>query len=175
MADSQLMDFHQDSDELVMRKLHDRQWKRMLHFCYNLVNDEVEAQDIVQEAYLSLWKVRARWSGIGNLDNYLFITCRNNALAFLKRKMELNRLAEDVVAHLKYQEQHSALDHIYAKETQHHLQQQIQTFPPKMKQVFLLSREDELTQKEISTKLNISENTVKKQINNVLKVLKKNI
>ncbi|WP_293916171.1 MULTISPECIES: RNA polymerase sigma-70 factor [unclassified Sphingobacterium] len=175
MADSQLIDFRQKEEAFVMRKLHDRQWQKLLHFCYNIVGEEAEAQDIVQDSFLAIWKIRERWETIENLDNYLFMICRNNALALLKKQTEIRRLAEDIAIHLQNQIQHNALEHIYASETNQHIQGQIQTFPAKMKEVFLLSREEELSQKEIAAKLDISENTVKKQINNVLKVLKKKL
>lgn len=174
MPDNQLTD-RQKEDAFIMRKLHDRQWQRLLYFCYNIIGEEAEAQDIVQDSFMAIWKIRDRWEAIENLDNYLFMICRNNALALLKKQMEIRRLAEDIAIHLQNQIQHSTLEHIYAFETNQRIQGQIQAFPPKMKEIFLLSREKELSQKEIATKLDISENTVKKQINNVLKVLKKKL
>lgn len=48
----------------------------------------------------------------------------------------------------------------------------ISDLPPKMKEVFELSRKQKLTHKEIAEKLNLSEQTVKKQVNNALKILR---
>ena len=48
----------------------------------------------------------------------------------------------------------------------------ISDLPPKMKEVFELSRKHKLSHKEIAEKLNLSEQTVKKQVNNALKILR---
>jgi len=44
--------------------------------------------------------------------------------------------------------------------------------PPKMKTVFELSRKANLSHKEIATQLDLSESTVKKHVNNALKILR---
>ncbi len=52
---------------------------------------------------------------------------------------------------------------------------EIQNLPPKMKEIFELSRKENLTHREIAEKLNISDQTVKKQVQNALKILKPKI
>ncbi|WP_370580687.1 sigma-70 family RNA polymerase sigma factor [Mucilaginibacter sp. FT3.2] len=48
----------------------------------------------------------------------------------------------------------------------------MQKLPPKMRQIFEMSRKGNLSYKEISEQLNVSENNVSKQINNALRLLK---
>jgi RNA polymerase sigma factor (sigma-70 family) len=55
------------------------------------------------------------------------------------------------------------------------IQREIAALPGKMREVFQLSRDQELSHKEISNKLGISEQTVSKQISNALKILRKNL
>ncbi|MGH2624180.1 MAG: sigma-70 family RNA polymerase sigma factor, partial [Sphingobacterium sp.] len=52
------------------------------------------------------------------------------------------------------------------------IESEIQSLPKKMKEIFILSRKEHLSHKEISEKLNISEKTVKNQVNNALKILR---
>ncbi|MNY44980.1 RNA polymerase sigma factor [compost metagenome] len=52
------------------------------------------------------------------------------------------------------------------------IDREIASLPPKMKEVFLMSRKDNLSHKEIADKLGIAEPTVKKQVNNALKTLR---
>ncbi|MNY64348.1 RNA polymerase sigma factor [compost metagenome] len=64
-------------------------------------------------------------------------------------------------------------DHLVReKELSALIEREILALPPKMREVFELSRKGNLTHKEIAVKLNISEKTVKKQVNNSLKVLR---
>jgi RNA polymerase sigma-70 factor (ECF subfamily) len=52
------------------------------------------------------------------------------------------------------------------------IEKEIAALPPKMREVFELSRKANLNYREISEKLNISDNTVKKQMSNALKILR---
>ncbi|MNH46718.1 RNA polymerase sigma factor [compost metagenome] len=52
------------------------------------------------------------------------------------------------------------------------IDREIASLPPKMQEVFLMSRKDNLSHKEIADKLGITEPTVKKQVNNALKTLR---
>ncbi|MNY42098.1 RNA polymerase sigma factor [compost metagenome] len=52
------------------------------------------------------------------------------------------------------------------------IEQEIQSLPPKMRVIFEMSRKEYKTHKEISEYLNISDKTVKKQVNNALHILR---
>ena len=52
------------------------------------------------------------------------------------------------------------------------IEAEIQSLPPKMRAVFELSRKEHKSYKEISDYLNISDKTVKKQVNNALHILR---
>jgi len=51
-------------------------------------------------------------------------------------------------------------------------EKELALLPPKMREVFELSRKSYLTHREIAEKMEISDHTVKKQINNALKILR---
>ncbi len=64
-------------------------------------------------------------------------------------------------------------DHqVRARELELLIQQEINALPPKMKAVFLLSRQAGYSHREIADEMGIAEQTVSKQITNALKVLK---
>ena len=52
------------------------------------------------------------------------------------------------------------------------IEKELAALPPKMREVFELSRKANLNYREIAEKLNISDNTVKKQMSNALKILR---
>ncbi|MNY42681.1 RNA polymerase sigma factor [compost metagenome] len=58
------------------------------------------------------------------------------------------------------------------KELIHLIEKEVSLLPPKMREVFELSRKEHLSHKEIAGRLNISDKTVKKQMNNAIKILK---
>jgi RNA polymerase sigma-70 factor (ECF subfamily) len=52
------------------------------------------------------------------------------------------------------------------------IEKEIANLPPKMREVFQLSRKANMSYRDIAEKLNISDNTVKKQMSNALKILR---
>ena len=64
---------------------------------------------------------------------------------------------------------------IREKELSEIVERELNQLPPKMRMVFELSRIDHLSQSEICERLNISGNTVKKQMNNAIKILRRRI
>src|SRR5690606_13106116 len=52
------------------------------------------------------------------------------------------------------------------------VENEIRNLPPRMREIFELSRKDNLSHKEIAEKLNLSDQTVKKQVQNALKIIK---
>lgn len=64
-------------------------------------------------------------------------------------------------------------DHqVRERELRNQIEQAVATLPPKMREVFELSRNEHLTHKEIAERLSISDQTVTKQIKNALRVLR---
>jgi RNA polymerase sigma-70 factor (ECF subfamily) len=63
-------------------------------------------------------------------------------------------------------------DDLIAKELSNTIEGRIKELPGKMQQVFVLSRQQNLSISEISEMLNIAPRTVKNQISNALKILR---
>lgn len=55
------------------------------------------------------------------------------------------------------------------------IEKEIALLPPKMREVFELSRKQDLSYKEIADQLHISDKTVKKQVNNALHILREKL
>src|SRR5690606_28396009 len=65
------------------------------------------------------------------------------------------------------------IDHVLIeKELAEQIEKEVSFLPPKMREVFELSRKEYLTHKEIAIRLSLSDQTVKKQIHKALKILK---
>ena len=66
----------------------------------------------------------------------------------------------------------STNENIFSQDLERSLEKGINNLSPKVKEVFELSRKENLSIKEIATKLNVSDQTVKNQISTALKTLK---
>ena len=67
------------------------------------------------------------------------------------------------------------LNDLLSKELEEKIKYEIEQLPPQCREIFYLSRFEEMTHKEIAEKLNISENTVKVQVYRALVKLRKGL
>ncbi|WP_413668397.1 RNA polymerase sigma factor [Mucilaginibacter sp. Mucisp86] len=171
LTDNDLIVLLKESDHLAYAQIYDR-YKYILHaHAVNKLRDREEAMDIIQEVFTYLWAKRQHIEFTGNLPGYLYGAVRNAILNKITRgqvqekylnSMKSFSLRESVVADYRVRE----------NQLKAHIEKEIAMLPPKMKQVFELSRKEHLSHKEIAWKLQISEQTVSKQITNALRILK---
>lgn len=131
------------------------------------------ARDLVQELFTAFWKNRATLNLRGSLSAYLYTAVRYRVINAITRKN-----LEHAYLNAPEQLLHAPVENVQAD---HHLREQqlkrlieaeIDQLPERMRQIFRMSRQEHLTHKEIATELKLSEATVKKQVNNALKVLR---
>jgi RNA polymerase sigma-70 factor (family 1) len=143
------------------------------HAHKKLMNKE-EAQDVVQEVFTGLWQKRANIQINSNLAGYLYTALRNKIYNVMSHK----GVEADYVVSLKrhLNEEYAITDHlIREKQLQEIIDQELAALPPRMREVFELSRKKYLSHKEIAEALNISESTVTDQVKKALKILKPRI
>ncbi len=153
-----------------------RQYHAPLFFyALKFIDDNDQAKDIVQDAFLSLLK-SADETKIENLKAYLFRTVRNNCLNHIKHTLVTSEFAqsekERVSREIEFYDTHQSL---VEKELQEKLNEAINDLPEKYKVPFRLSRFDELSNKEIAEKLDLPVRTVETQIYRALKILREDL
>lgn len=84
--DASLMPRIAEGDPLAYRALVDRHADRLLAFAERLVGDRASAEDVVQDAYLAVWRTAARWTPGAKVSTWLYRIARNAALDRLRRR-----------------------------------------------------------------------------------------
>jgi RNA polymerase sigma-70 factor (ECF subfamily) len=125
----------------------------------------------VQDLFIRLWSNRESFLLKTSLPSYLFRAVRNRALDIFAHK----KIKSDYVA--SFQEfidlPQSTTDYLVReKDISALIDREIQSLPPKMREIFILSRKENYSHKEIAKKIGISEETVTKQIKRALKILR---
>ncbi|MFC0318668.1 MULTISPECIES: RNA polymerase sigma factor [Olivibacter] len=168
LNDQELCSLLKKEDYGAFSEIYNRNWEKILRYVSKVISiDSEDAQDVVQEIFLSLWK-RKNEIQIDNLISWLYAAARKQALFHLRtnsnRKKYLLSLSE------KLSEISDSLNEQLAEsELAALIDREIDKLPAKMREIFILSRKENLSYKEIAEKLGISDKTVKKQINNTLK------
>jgi RNA polymerase sigma-70 factor (family 1) len=171
LQDTELVTLLKDRDEEAFTEIYNRHWKLIYAHVYKMLRDEDEAKDIVQEVFGNLWIKAAFIKSNLNISGLLYIAARNKVFDLIeKNKVRADYIGE--IAAFLSDPVNTQLETIDEKRILEILEREIQKLPPKMREIFELSRKENLSHKEIAAKLNLSEQTVKKQVQNALKVIK---
>ena len=137
------------------------------------VRSREDAHEIVNDTFMAIWDMRKDLIEGQSLKPLLYTIVRNKSLNWLKKKkIELNDFdfAYEVAS-----DQVSAIDLLQAKETELQVHRLIEKLPPKCQQIFVLSRREYMSNKEIAAVLDISEKTVENQITIAIRFIRQNL
>ncbi len=168
LSDLELLDLIRAGNRNAFTDLYNRYWERLFTAVLKVTKDDEESMDIVQEVFIAFWLKRWELTNIQSVSGYLYSAVRNRGLMFIRANIVRNNYLESLSHHFS-ELQDSVGEQQAVKELELIIQSELDKLPPKMREVYLLSRQENLSHKEIAERLNISDKTVKKQINNVLK------
>jgi RNA polymerase sigma-70 factor, ECF subfamily len=129
------------------------------------------AEEIVDDVFYSFWKNRSNININTSFRSYLVASVRNRSLDYL-RKLKNDKPSELELASGVASSETIASDAMAYEELKSHITSAIQSLPPQCKLIFTMSREQELTYKEISIQLGLSIKTVDTQMGRALKHLR---
>jgi RNA polymerase sigma-70 factor (family 1) len=133
-----------------------------------------DARDLIQDVFLKLWHDRMTLQIYTGLSSYLYTATRNRVIDHIRR----NAVREEyglLLKHLGEDKTADAQQLLAAKELALRVQQALSTLTPKVREVYCLSREQQLSIPEIAAYLNVSEQTVKNQLTTALNHLRKSL
>lgn len=169
-SDSDLMGLLQSGDHLAFAEIYNRYKLILHHHAWSRLGNKTEAQDTIQEVFSALWSKRETITLHHNLSGYLYTSVRNHILNLIARKDVQSKYINSMQ---QLTPEQVLPDHrVRENMLQLAIEKEIASLPPKMRQVFELSRKQHLSNKEIAAIMGTSEQTVKKQISNTLKQLR---
>jgi RNA polymerase sigma-70 factor (ECF subfamily) len=141
-------------------------------FVFGYVASDDAAEDIVQDLFLAIWESPDRWKETGKSPRFLlYVAARNRALDYIKFRRVRERHAENV-AETPAHTPATAVENLARQEVQQALDNAIASLPERAREIFLLSREEGLTYREIAERLELSIKTVETQMSRSLKRLR---
>lgn len=172
ISDEVLLTRMRQDDAKAFSLIYDRYWEGLFITAIKALRGREEAEDVVQDVFLSLWNRRQELDIRESLGAYLQTSIRYKAIHYIEK----NITRRDYLALLT----EASVDHLPAmaelqlalKEVQSTIQEVIGAMPPKMREVYELSRQEQLTHKEIAERLGISPETVKKHIQHALQLIR---
>ena len=174
-TDQELLKCMHDDDTSAFTELYNRYWADVFTHVMKVIRSHSDAEDIVQELFESIWKRRKQLEVRGSVAAYLHTGAKYMAIHFMEKHMAGSTYLQslsDAVLPATMPVAESVVD---AKALEKRIALITGRLPDKMREVFRLSRQENLTHKEIAKKLQISEGTVKKQVYNSLKFIREQL
>jgi len=157
-------------DQKSFEELFKVYYKPLCYYARKFSLDHFESEEVVQQIFLKLWEIRDSLSIERSVAAYLYQSVRNQSINYLKQKSIFSKNKDDFALKIKQAQLFAVISEedgasaLLARELEQQISEAIHDLPPKCREIFLLSRSGNLSMKEIAEKLDISTNTVQKQI-----------
>lgn len=157
------MNLSKKDREIHFEEIYRQYFGRLYAYVKVIVNDKSQANDIVSDVFYNLWKNKTDLSDIDNLEVYLIVAAKNQAVKTLNRfKSEINRDSIEVkLASIDYVNPEELL---LEKELLTAFEKSISELPDQCQLIFRMVKERGMKHSEIADELGISVVTIKSQL-----------
>jgi len=170
-TDQELTGLLKSGDHSAFSEIYSRYMGILYVHALKMLRDADEAEDVVAELFTSLWEKAADLNFNNTLSAYLYRAVKNKVFNILAHRKIKEAYFESLQTYIDGGEWNTT--ELYrAKELAKIIENEVAKMPSKMREVFEMSRNLNLSHKEIAAELGISDKTVKKQINNAIKMLR---
>lgn len=156
-----------EGDEKAFCKLYSLYRAQLTFFAFKFLKSSAYTEDIVQETFLHVWLSRKFIRTDQPFSAYLYPIAKNRILNQL-RSMEHQQLLEEHLLKNAIDYTEDTQNELLSQDLKDIIQKAFEALSPRQQEVFRLSREGQLSYKEIAEKLGISVNTVHEHITSCL-------
>lgn len=160
-----------DGDEDAFCELYASYKNRLIYFAMRFLKSREYAEDVFQDAFTVIWQGRRFINPDTSFSSYLYTIVRNRVLNQLRDLDNQDKLKEQILAQaVDYTE--DTKHRIMADDLRHLIACAKQQLTVRQREVFRMSREEQMSHQEIADALGISINTVQEHISTSLRVLR---
>lgn len=146
--------------------------KALYVYLMHKLKDPEQCNDILQDIFISIWEKRAQLEINTSIKSYLYQSARFKIIDLYRHDIKYQRyLAELAVFIVEADTITDSIDHRQKLIDVHNA---VDNLPEKMREIFILSRYEHQTTRDIAEKKNLSPQTVKNQIAKALRILRIN-
>jgi RNA polymerase sigma-70 factor (ECF subfamily) len=173
-TDEQLLQLMASDNREAFTELYNRYWDKTFAVAYHRLDDEHEAEEVVQEVFLSIWQRRANLKLTHTMATYLSVAVKYRVINHLDRQYRKQQHLDELTF-TSTETEDSTMQWLEEKELRKRLDHSISQLPEKCRIVFLLSRDENKTYAEIAAELGISQKTVEAHMSKALGTLRQSL
>lgn len=158
-------------DEDAFCELYATYKNRLIYFAMRFLKSREYAEDVFQDAFTVVWQSRRFINPDASFSSYLYTIMCNRILNQLRNAANEEKLKESILSQaLDYTE--DTKREVMLNDLKSLISHALQQLTPRQREIFEMSREAQLSHKEIADKLGISINTVQEHISTSLKLIR---
>ncbi|MEI7527188.1 MAG: RNA polymerase sigma-70 factor [Mariniphaga sp.] len=167
----QIINRLKNEDKSAVDDLFSYYYPRLYHFSKSILKIENDIDDILQEVFVKIWLNRQKIGNPETFNAYIFTITKNEVLNLIRSNLREHTFKDQLFQHAVAEEYQNSAPLEY-EEVKAGIDKIVAVLPEKRQQVFILSRTEGLSNKEIAQQLNISEKTVEDHITHAIKQIK---
>jgi len=144
---------------------------KLLVFVFRYLKSKEDSEEIVQEVFIQIWENRSALNEKLSFKSYLFTITKNKIIDYFRKK-KIETLSRNYILNFTELIQDTTYKEIIYKDYDTAISNAIEQLPDKRKVIFILSKKFGMTRSEIAKFYNISENTVKNQLQEAVNFLR---
>lgn len=157
-----------DGNEATFEFVYKSFYPKLCGFCYQFIHQQEDIEEIVQGTMLWLWENRSNLIPEYSLKSLLFTIVKNRSLNHINHISIKNKVHQDL-----FEGEPLENPDLYFDEELFRLYNKaLNELPESIQDTFAISRNEDLTHKQIAEKLNVSPQTVNYRIGQALKHLR---
>jgi RNA polymerase sigma-70 factor (family 1) len=171
LSEQELSTLLKEGDQYAYTEVYNRYWRKMFVVAHKRLGDQQDAEEIVQDIFVNLWRKRETFVLTTSFQNYFAVAVKFEILDVMRKRAHAAAYEKELG--LSYTEEDiSTLRELDLYELQERLQLTINLLPEKCQLVFRLKHDKGYSQKHIAEELDISEKTVEAHLSKARKTLK---
>ena len=173
-SDRELADKIKSGQLHAFDQLYERYSQNLYRFARSLLKTHEDAEEVVQEVFFRVWNKRKDLSGRKSFQSFLFTIAYNVVIDQLRKRVKDQKYAQFLI----YQAQRNfskSGDNLEYEDLKKQVEKAIHDLPEQRKQIYLMSREEGLSHKEIALRKSIKVKTVENHINLALRHIRKRL
>ena len=170
ISDEELLLQLKNNDVDAFTELYERYWDRMVFLVLSKLKNPKEAEEIVQDIFVSLWSRRQSLDITGRFSAYIATAVKYRIINAIAREKRVRQYHE-IKMHVFTEASNCTEDKVLFDDLEKRLAAKIKELPEKGRLAFNLSRQQGLSHKEIAGEMNITEKAVERNIARSVKAL----
>nr|WP_319397561.1 RNA polymerase sigma-70 factor [uncultured Carboxylicivirga sp.] len=169
--DIDLIDQLQNDNSIAFDSIFHKYANRLYAFALRYLKSESEAEELVHNVFVKVWEKRKSIRKEASLKSFLFTVAYNDILKYFRKQAYHQTYLSEIVCNQTY----DLSEQIEYASVLEYIDELINQLPERKREIFLKSRMEGKSTKEIAEELNLSPGTIDNNISEIIKYIKERI